>query len=57
MMTLMLKRYYMKEFERENYEKQVLEVMPELDEGVFELDDFEIRDLVENMNKNQQIAI
>jgi hypothetical protein len=53
----MLKRYYMKEFERENYEKQVLEVMPELDEAVFELDDFEIRDLVENINKNQQIAI
>ncbi|MCH6268520.1 hypothetical protein [Neobacillus citreus] len=53
-MTFVLKRYYMKELERESYEKQVLEIMPELGEGVFKLDDFEIRNLVEQIIKNQQ---
>jgi hypothetical protein len=47
----------MKELEREKYEKQLLEVMQELDEFVFELDDYEIRDLVEKIGKTQQLAI
>lgn len=47
----------MKELEREKYEKQLLEAMPELDEFVFELDDIEISDLVEKIGKTQQLAI
>jgi hypothetical protein len=47
----------MKELEREKYEKQLLEVIPELDEFVFELDDYDVKDLVEKIGKSQQLAV
>ena len=55
-MALVLKHYYMKEIEREKYEKRVLDLKPELDVRVFELDDYEIRDLLERLNDQQFVV-
>lgn len=55
-MALVLKHYYMKEIEREKYEKRVLDLKPELDVRVFELDDYEIRDLLERLNDQQLVV-
>lgn len=51
-MALVLKRFFMKELEREKFEKQILEEFPEWDELLlFQLDDFEIKELVDKITR------
>jgi uncharacterized membrane protein SirB2 len=54
-MTLVFKRYFMKEVEREKYEKQLLEVFPKLEDSLFELDDYEIRDMVDKITTGRKL--
>ncbi len=46
MKTLQIKRYFLSEKERETYEKNVLQNMPELFERVLEWDDKELLEKV-----------
>jgi hypothetical protein len=48
MKTLQIKRYFLSEKERETYEKNVLQNMPELYERVLEWDDKELLEKVES---------
>lgn len=51
-MALVLKRFFMKELEREKFEKQILEEFPEWNELLlFQLDDFEIKELVDKITR------
>lgn len=50
-MALVYKRYFLKEMDRLKYEELVLEFIPELTENVFKMDDYELKDLVENIKE------
>jgi hypothetical protein len=48
-----LKRYFLSDKDREVFEKNVVNEMPELSEGVFYLDDVELENLLKQIKMNQ----
>ncbi|MFJ5624689.1 hypothetical protein ACIQD3_18610 [Peribacillus loiseleuriae] len=48
-MAILFQQYFLSEIERVGYENDVLNVMPELSEKVFDLDDYELEVLVEQI--------
>lgn len=54
-MALVFKRYFLKEMDRIKYEELVFELKPELTEKVFNLDDYELQNLVGNIQESQVI--
>ncbi|MED1466814.1 hypothetical protein [Bacillus salipaludis] len=57
-MTLVLKRYFMKEIEREKIENKILKEIPELHEiYLYELDDFEIKQLEEEITRKTYSSV
>jgi hypothetical protein len=53
MSILRLKRFFLSEKDREEYEKNLINEMPELTEGIFYLDDEEIENLQKQIKMNQ----
>jgi hypothetical protein len=56
MSILQLKRFYLSEKDREEYEINVINEIPELSEGIFYLDDAELEDLLKQIKMNQKAA-
>jgi hypothetical protein len=53
MSILRLKRFFLSEKDREEYEKNLINEMPELTEGILYLDDEEIENLQKQIKMNQ----
>ncbi|WP_028390333.1 hypothetical protein [Bacillus cihuensis] len=47
--AILFQQYFLNEVERTSYENDVLHVLPELSEKVFDLDDSELEELVEQI--------
>jgi hypothetical protein len=53
MSSLRLKRFFLSEKDREVYEENLINEMPELTEGIFYLDDEELENLQKQIKMNQ----
>jgi hypothetical protein len=51
MTNLQLKRYFLSDKDREIYEKNVINEMPEMSEGIFYLDDKELEELQKQIER------
>ncbi len=54
-MALVFKRYFLKEKDRIKYEELVFELKPELTEKVYNLDDYELQNLIGNIQENPML--
>jgi hypothetical protein len=53
MSIIQLKKFFLNEKDREEYEKNVINEMPELSEGIIYLDDEELEGLLKQIKMNQ----
>ncbi len=50
-MARLFRQYFLSEIDRASYENDVLHVWPELSEKIFDLDDYELEELVEQIKR------
>lgn len=50
-MAILFQQYFLSEIDRASYENDVLQVWPELSEKIFDLDDYELEELVEQIKR------